>query len=85
VPKLNGGPVKLKLPAGTQPGRTFLVKGKGPSLKEGRSDLLVTVQVAVPSRLSKEGRELLRDFDKVEDASVRADLELFIAEEGHDG
>ena len=85
VPTLNGGPVKLKIPAGTQPGRTFRVKGKGPALKEGRSDLLVTVQVAVPSRLSKEGRELLKDFEKVEDTAVRADLERFMAAGRHDG
>ena len=56
VPTLNGV-VKLKVPAGTPSGKTFRVRGKGIDPERGRSgDLLVTVQVAVPSQ-SRQGGE----------------------------
>ncbi len=52
VPTLDGPPVRLKVPAGTPSGRTFRAKGKGATTKAGtRGDLLVTVEVQVPSRL----------------------------------
>lgn len=65
VPTLNGRPVKLKIPAGTPSGKTFRIRGKGaPSENGAASDLLATVDVAVPKKLSKESRELLRKFDE---------------------
>lgn len=67
------GPVTMKVPAGTPPGKVFRLKGKG-SPKGGRSDLLVTVQVEVPSKLSKKQKELLRELQQVEDRSPRAEL-----------
>jgi len=54
VPTLDGAPVTLKLPAGTSSGRVFRVKGKGVETRKGAGDLLVTVEVAVPTKLSKE-------------------------------
>jgi molecular chaperone DnaJ len=66
VPTLNG-PVTLKVPAGTPSGKTFRVKGKGAPRKGGHGDLLVTVHVDVPGRLSKEQKQLLeqlRDLTK---------------------
>lgn len=52
------GPVRLKIPAGTQPGTHFRISGHGlPQLKSrSRGDLYVRVQVAVPKKLSKIGR-----------------------------
>jgi molecular chaperone DnaJ len=65
VPTLDGPPVTLRLPAGTANGRTFRVRGKGATHRDGtRGDLLVTVQVAVPTELGAEARsavEALRD------------------------
>jgi len=63
VPTLDG-PYKLKIPAGTQPGKTFKLKGKGiPALGGGgRGDQHVQVQVEIPTHLSKEQRELLERF-----------------------
>jgi molecular chaperone DnaJ len=58
VPTLDG-PVTLKVPAGTATGRTFRVRGRG---VPGKGDLLVTVQVAVPQRLSKEAEKALQAF-----------------------
>jgi DnaJ-class molecular chaperone len=46
--------VVLRIPAGTQPGRKFRIKGEGISKGERRGDLLVSVQVTVPDQLSPE-------------------------------
>jgi len=63
VPTLHGPPVTVKVPAGTPNGRTFRVKGKGVSRKDGgHGDLLVTVEVAVPARLSEDARSALAAF-----------------------
>ena len=63
VPTLDGDE-KLKIPAGTQPGKVFHLKNKGvPYLRHnGRGDQLVIVNVAVPTKLTKEQREL---FEKL--------------------
>jgi molecular chaperone DnaJ len=74
VPTLNG-PVKLKVPAGTRTGRTFRLRGKGaPRRNGGKGDLLVTVQIEVPSRLSKEERQLLKQLQDVAGESPRDNL-----------
>ena len=63
VPTLDGDE-KLKIPSGTQPGKIFHLKGKGvPHLRSrGRGDELVIVNVDIPSKLTKEQREL---FEKL--------------------
>jgi molecular chaperone DnaJ len=60
VPTLDG-PVAMEVPAGTQPGETVLLRGRGlPPLRRGRTgDLRVVVNVTIPRRLSREQRELL--------------------------
>ena len=75
VPTLDGA-VTLKIPPGTQSGRTFRVKGRGvpASGRKAGGDLLVTVQVAVPPRLSRKARDLLREYEAVSDFTPRADL-----------
>jgi molecular chaperone DnaJ len=65
VPTLNG-PVKLKVPAGTRSGQTFRVKGKGAPRRGGHGDLLVTVQVQVPRKLSREERDLVKQLRELE-------------------
>ncbi|MEU1090749.1 molecular chaperone DnaJ [Streptomyces sp. NPDC005576] len=76
VPTLGGPPVTLKIPAGTPNGRTMRARGKGAVRKDGtRGDLLVTVEVAVPTELGDEAREALEAYRKataVQDP--RADL-----------
>ncbi len=63
VPTLNGPSVTLKLPPGTPGGRTMRARGKGAVRKDGtRGDLLVTVEVAVPTELSDKAREALEMF-----------------------
>jgi molecular chaperone DnaJ len=62
IPTLDGKPHVLKVPAGTQSGRVFVLRGKGvPRLHGGgRGDLLVRASVVVPTDLSDEQRELLQ-------------------------
>ena len=71
VPTLDGEPVTLRIPAGTPSGRTFRVRGKG---VPGRGDLLVTVDVAVPRRLSDAQRRAVEELARVTDESPRAYL-----------
>jgi molecular chaperone DnaJ len=64
VPTLDGEE-NLKIPAATQPGKVFKMKGKGvPHLrrKDQRGDQLVIVNVEIPARLTSEQREL---FEKL--------------------
>jgi molecular chaperone DnaJ len=63
VPTLDGD-VSLEIPAGTQPGETIVMRGRGlPPLSRGRTgDLRVVVNVAIPRRLSREQRSMLEDF-----------------------
>ena len=58
------GKVKWNLPAGTQPGSTFRLRGKGiPELRgRGRGDQYVTVRVQVPTSLNGEQKEALRAY-----------------------
>ncbi|HVL52438.1 MAG TPA: DnaJ C-terminal domain-containing protein, partial [Actinomycetota bacterium] len=74
VPTLNGGPVKLKIPAGTSSGRTFRVRGKGVSSGKDKGDLLVTVQVAVPEKLNREAKNLIERLAELDTQSPRAAL-----------
>ncbi|KQQ28795.1 MULTISPECIES: DnaJ C-terminal domain-containing protein [unclassified Frondihabitans] len=57
VPTLGGEPVRLRVAPGTPSGRVLRVKGRGVDAKDGKGDLLATVQVAVPSHLSDRARE----------------------------
>lgn len=63
VPTLDGEH-KLKVPAGTQPGKTLRVKGKGIPQRGGgrKGDILVTVNVVVPTRLTTEQKNLLERY-----------------------
>jgi molecular chaperone DnaJ len=65
VPTLDG-PERTKIPDGTQTGTTLRLRGKGmPDVNgRGRGDLLVTVQVQTPKRLSKEQRALIEQLAK---------------------
>lgn len=63
IPTIDGR-VKYNLPAGTQTGTVFRLRGKGiPVLQgRGRGDQIVTVKVQVPTNLTTEQREALRVF-----------------------
>ncbi len=73
VPTLNG-PVTLKVPAGTPNGKTFRVRGKGAPKQGGHGDLLVTVNVDVPDKLSREEKQLLKQLQDAQKDSPRKRL-----------
>jgi molecular chaperone DnaJ len=66
VPTLLSGTAKLKIPAGTQTGTVFRMKGKGIADLHGRGhgDQNVKIIVDTPDKLSKKQKELLEEFDK---------------------
>jgi molecular chaperone DnaJ len=79
VPTL-GEPVTLKVPAGTESGRTFRVKGRGaPKTGGGYGDLLVTVEVAVPRKLTRTQRKALEAFADLDQGNVRQHLESYLS------
>jgi molecular chaperone DnaJ len=74
VPTFEGEPVTLKIPAGTPTGRTFRVADRGVPALGG--DLLVTVEVSVPRRLSTAERQAVEALAEVSKESPRKDLHL---------
>jgi len=74
VPTLDGGPVTIKVPAGTRSGRTFRVRGRGVPVPRKPGDLLVTVEVAVPAKLTNEERKAVEALAAVSHESPRAHL-----------
>jgi molecular chaperone DnaJ len=61
------GPVSLKVPAGSEPGKLLRIRGRGaPKLDgSGRGDVLARLNVTVPKKLTKKERELLEELRKV--------------------
>ena len=74
VPTLDGPPVTIKVPPGTRSGRTFRVKGRGVPKAKGAGDLLVTVEVAVPAKLSSEERKAVEALAAATSESPRSHL-----------
>jgi molecular chaperone DnaJ len=65
VPTLSGV-VSLRVPPGTSNGRKFRVKGAGVQRKDAAGDLIVTVEIAVPQRLSADAKAALEAFAKAQ-------------------
>jgi molecular chaperone DnaJ len=66
VPTLEGDTVMLRLRPGTQPGSRHRVKGRGITTNKNTGDLIVTVDVTVPTSLTDQQREALQAFAKEE-------------------
>ena len=79
VPTLTGD-VDLRIPPGTQPGKSFRLRGKGiPHLRgSGTGDQLVTVSVQIPNRLSSEQRELFEKLADTMDPDIKIQDQSFI-------
>lgn len=75
VPTLDGPPVTVKVPPGTPSGRVLRVKGRGVPHSRGRGDLLVTVEVAVPRRVSGKERKCVEALAKSMTWSPREERE----------
>jgi molecular chaperone DnaJ len=76
VPVL-GGEKEIEIPAGTQPGDTFTLRGAGfpylPQDGRGQGDQVVHVRVDIPKSLTPEASELFAKLASIENSSVKAE------------
>ncbi len=80
------GPVTLRVPPGTPSGRTLRVRGRGVARRDGtRGDLLVTVEIVVPDKLSRKASEALDALAAATGPAPREHLERYIAKGGRRG
>lgn len=79
VPSLDGTK-QLKIPAGTQFGSMFRIKGQGlPDIRSGKvGDQLVQVTIETPQKLNAKQRQLLEEFAKNESKSIFPQAKDFI-------
>ena len=66
VPTIDGARARVTIPAGTQSGHQFRLKGKGMNAMRGagRGDMYIHTAVETPVNLTKKQKELLRDFEE---------------------
>ena len=70
------GPVRLRVPPGTQSGQRLRLRERGaPSLRTGgRGDLFVEVRLVLPTLLDERSKELVREFGQINGGNVRRGL-----------
>ena len=80
VPTIEGETREVEIPKGTQSGETLRQRKLGlPYMKgRGRGDLLVTVRVEVPRKLTDRQEELLRELAEIEEAHVPRERQSFL-------
>lgn len=66
VPIIDGGKAKMSIPAGTQTGKQFRLRGKGFSVlrSSARGDMYIEVKIEIPQHLTKRQKELLEEFEQ---------------------
>jgi DnaJ-class molecular chaperone len=74
VPTLDRA-VELAIPAGTNAGRTFRLKGKGMKVKSATGDLLATVRIVLPDRPDPELEALMRAWQETKPYNPRGNLD----------
>lgn len=78
-----GSPVSLKVPAGTASGRKLRVRGRGVRRGQGRpGDLIVTVEVAIPTRLTPQAQQALDAFAAAQTDDPRPHITAAVAGQG---
>jgi molecular chaperone DnaJ len=79
VPTVDGGKAKVKIPAGTQNGKQFRLKDKGMPMMRNKDygDLYIQAIVEVPVSLTKEQKNLLEQFKKLEDTKTNPGMKDF--------
>ena len=65
VPAIDGSRAKVTVPAGSQTGQNFRLKGKGMRVlrSDARGDMFIEVTLETPVNLTKRQKELLREFE----------------------
>jgi molecular chaperone DnaJ len=82
VPTVEGSRTKVTVPAGTQSGHQFRLRGKGMTVlrSAARGDMYIHAVVETPVNLSKRQQELLREFEKeAENSKTHPESEGFFA------
>ncbi len=81
VPVIDGSRTKVKIPAGTQTGNQFRLRGKGFSVlrSAARGDMVIQVAVETPQHLTRRQRELLTEFEAEAHAKGNPESEGFFA------
>ena len=79
IPTIDGGKAKIKIPAGTQSGKQFRLRGKGMPYMRGNDfgDLYVQVNTEVPISLNKQQKELLEKFREIENEKSNPSIRKF--------
>ena len=79
VPTIDGGKAKVKIPPGTQNGKQFRLKEKGMPIMRGKNfgDLYIQASIEVPVSMSKEQKNLLEKFKKLEDSKTNPSIKNF--------
>ena len=79
VPTIDGGKAKVKIPAGAQNGKQFRLRGKGMPMMRNKNygDLYIRVITEVPVSLTKEQKNLLEQFKKLEDTKTNPIMKDF--------
>ena len=65
------GKAQVTIPAGTPPGKSLRLKGKGWPLSHGRGDLILTLNVCFPEHWSSEEIKLLKELQQIRSANPR--------------
>ena len=79
VPTIDGEKAKVKIPAGTQNGKQFRLRGKGMPIIRDKDygDLYIRAVTEVPVSLNKEQKNLLEQFKKLEDTKTNPSIKNF--------
>jgi molecular chaperone DnaJ len=74
VPSIDG-PVRLRVPPGTQAGQQFRLRGRGVATAAGtRGDLIVEAMLVLPAIVDERSKELMREFGRLNGEDVRRGL-----------
>ena len=78
VPLLGGGKTDLDIPAGTQPGTVFVIRNEGMTIlgRRARGDLLVVVDLVIPTELSPDEEKAMREWAETRGERVDRPAEI---------
>ena len=81
VPTIEGKRARIQVPAGTQTGHRFRLRGKGMTELHGhaRGDMFAEIVVETPVNLTKRQQELLREFEDAGNGATHPESEGFFA------